>query len=124
MRPIERDARAYQGPVALRIAIQSRTIGRMNIARRQALGGKLLQHGPKPGELALHTRNVRRIRAGQMRHEPFEVQVRAGAELLEQRRHTLGRHAKAPHTGIDLHMDRVEQTTPARGALESGSIPT
>src|SRR5712691_1921417 len=36
MRTIERDARAYQGPVALRIAIQSRTIGRMTIARCQA----------------------------------------------------------------------------------------
>src|SRR5262249_52873796 len=42
MRAVERGARAAQGPVALRIAIESRTIGRMNIARCQALGGKLL----------------------------------------------------------------------------------
>src|SRR5262249_11148482 len=41
MRAIEPDARAYQGPLAPRIAIESRTIGRMNIARCQALGGKL-----------------------------------------------------------------------------------
>src|SRR5438093_13565157 len=66
VRAIERDARAYQGPVALRIAIQSRTIGRMNTARCQALSGKLLQHGPKPGELGMHALNVRRIRAGQL----------------------------------------------------------